>query len=206
MTRRPPVRRTCQRPQGAGRRFFAALAALVAVMVGVPVLLVVCSQFGLDAPHPFPGIGTSDEIRAFFERDLTATEIAPIAMRGLLIAGWVLWLAMAVSVTASILEATGSGMRSAVPKFALFAGLGRWIAAGLTAFSSLAPNFVSAGSLASPRPFTVSSAPIATSTATTTTCPRSARRVGRDVRQAHPRRRIALDRDLGSEQEPGGRA
>ena len=39
----------------------------------------------------------------------------------------------------------------------MFAGLGRWIAAGLTAVSALAPNFVSAASLASPRPFTISS-------------------------------------------------
>ena len=39
----------------------------------------------------------------------------------------------------------------------MFAGIGRWIAAGLTAITSLTPNFVSAATLASPRPFTVSS-------------------------------------------------
>ena len=64
---------------------------------------------------------------------------------------------MALSVVASIFEARGSALRSWVPQFAMFAGLGRWIAAGLTAISSLAPNFVSAASLASPRPFTISS-------------------------------------------------
>ena len=132
MARRPPTKRMRHGSPGAGRRFFAALAALVAVMIGVPLLLVACSQVGLDAPHPFPGIGTTDEIRAFLERDLTATEIAPIAMRGLLVAGWLFWLAMAVSVVASILEATGSGLRASGPKFTMFAGRGRWIAAGLT--------------------------------------------------------------------------
>lgn len=147
-----------RRPTGALGRFFAALLALVALLVGVPVLLVVCSKVGLDGSHPFPSVGTSDEIRAFFERDLTPTEITPIAMRTLLIVGWVLWLAMAVSVVSSILEACGSGLRTALPQFAMFVGLGRWIAAGLTAVSTLAPNFVSAGSLESPRPFTVSSA------------------------------------------------
>lgn len=156
------TRRTARRPPGAWRRFSAALAAFVVVMVGVPALLVLFSRLGLDASHPIPGIGTSDEIKSYFERDLTPTEIAPIAMRGLLIAGWVLWSAMAVSVLASILEARGSGLRTAFPQFAMFAGMGRWIAAGLTAVSALAPNFVSAASLASPRPFTVSSATAST--------------------------------------------
>ncbi len=150
--------RTARRPPGAWRRFSAALAALVVVMVGVPALLVLFSRLGLDASHPIPKIGTTDEIKAYFERDLTSTEIAPIAMRALLIAGWALWAAMAVSVLASIFEARGSGLRTALPQFAMFAGVGRWIAAGLTAVSALAPNFVSAASLASPRPFTVSSA------------------------------------------------
>ena len=80
-----------------------------------------------------------------------------MAMRALLIVGWVLWLGMALSVLASIFEARGSALRSWVPQFTMFAGLGRWIAAGLTAVSSFAPNFVSAASLASPRPFTISS-------------------------------------------------
>lgn len=166
MTRRPRATRVRRRPPGAGRRFFVALGALLAVMVGVPLLLVVCSQLGLDTLHPFPSIGSGDEIMAFFERDLTATEIAPIALRGLLVVGWVLWAAMAVSVVAAILDATGNGLRSSVPRFAMFAGLGRWIAAGLTALTSLGPNFVSAGSLASPRPFTVSSPTVASPSST----------------------------------------
>lgn len=164
MSRRTSPRHR-RRPTGALGRFFAALVALVALLIGVPVLLVVCSKVGLGASHPIPGIGTTDEIRAFFERDLTPTEIAPIAMRTLLIVGWVLWLAMAVSITSSVLEARGSGLRTALPQFAMFVALGRWIAAGLAAVSTLAPNFVSAGSLESPRPFTVSSAMPAASTA-----------------------------------------
>jgi nucleoid-associated protein YgaU len=156
MTRRTTNRRA-RLPAGAWRRFFTALTALVVVLIGVPALLIVCSRVGLDASHPFPAIGSTEEIRAFFERDLTPTEIAPLAMRALLIIGWVLWIGMALSVLASIFEARGSALRSWVPQFAMFAGLGRWIAAGLTAISSLAPNFVSAASLASPRPFTISS-------------------------------------------------
>ena len=156
MTRRTTQQRASL-PAGAWRRFFTALSVLMLVLIGIPALLVVCSRVGLDASHPFPGIGSTDEIRVFFERDLTPTEIAPVAMRALLIVAWVLWLGMALSVVASIFEARGSALRSWVPQFAMFAGLGRWIAAGLTAISSLAPNFVSAGALTSPRPFTISS-------------------------------------------------
>ena len=91
MTRRATKRRA-RLPAGAWRRFLTALAALVVVLVGVPALLIVCSRVGLESSHPFPAIGSTDEIKAFFERDLTPTEIAPIAMRVLLIVGWVLWL------------------------------------------------------------------------------------------------------------------
>jgi nucleoid-associated protein YgaU len=156
MTRRTTKHRAGV-PAGAWRRFFTALTVLIVVLVGVPVLLIACSLAGLEAPHPFPAIGSTEEIKAFFQRDLTPTEVAPIALRALLIVGWLLWLGMALSVLASIFEARGSALRSWVPQFAMFAGLGRWIAAGLTAVSSLAPHFVSAASLASPRPFTISS-------------------------------------------------
>ncbi len=158
MTTRRRISRRAALPTGAWRRFFTALSVLVVVLVGVPVLLVVCSRAGLDAAHPFPSIGSTDEMRTYFERRLTPTEVAPVALRALLVVAWALWLAMVSSVCASILEARGSGRRSWVPQLAMFAGLGRWIAAGLTAVSSLAPNFVSAASLASPRPFTISAA------------------------------------------------
>ena len=155
MTRR--AKRSAPLPAGAWRRFFAALTALVVVLVGVPALLVVCSRAGLGASHPFPAIGSTAEIKAYFQRDLTPTEVAPVAMRALLMVAWALWLGMVLSVLASIFEARGSALRAWVPQFAMFAGLGRWIAAGLTAVSALAPNFVSAAALASPRPFTISS-------------------------------------------------
>ena len=58
-----------------------------------------------------------------FQRDLTPTEVAPIAMRALLMAGWALWLGLAMSLVAAIFEARGSALRSWVPRFALFAGL-----------------------------------------------------------------------------------
>jgi nucleoid-associated protein YgaU len=156
MTRRSTKRRA-PLPAGAWRRFFAALIAFAFVLVGVPVLLVASSRVGLDASHPFPAIGSSAEIQAYFQRDLTPTEVAPIAMRVLLVVAWALWLAMVLSVLGAIAAARGSSLRSWLPQFALFAGLGRWIAAGLTAVSSLAPHFVSSAALASPRPFTVSS-------------------------------------------------
>lgn len=159
MTRRRSDRRPRgRRPPGAWRRFLAAVAALVVLAAGVPMLLVVCSSVGLGASHPLPEIGTADEIRSFFERDLSPAEVAPIAMRGLIIVGWLLWLAMILSVLASILDAGGSRLRSWIPQFSMFAGLGRWIAAGLTAVTSLTPNLVSAAELVSPRPFTISSA------------------------------------------------
>ncbi|MDF2733030.1 MAG: hypothetical protein K0S92_1666, partial [Desertimonas sp.] len=140
MTTRRKISRRAALPTGAWRRFFTALSVLVVVLVGVPVLLVVCSRAGLDAAHPFPSIGSTDEMRTYFERRLTPTEVAPVALRALLVVAWALWLAMVSSVCASILEARGSGRRSWVPQLAMFAGLGRWIAAGLTAVSSLAPN------------------------------------------------------------------
>jgi nucleoid-associated protein YgaU len=152
-----PTSHRTARPPGAWRRFWASVLALVVVLVGVPLLLAACARAGLDAWHPLPGIGSTDDITGFFQRDLTPTEIAPVALRALLIVAWLLWLAMALSVVSAIFEARGSALRSWIPQFAMFAGLGRWIAAGITAVSSLAPTFVSSAALASPRPFTVSS-------------------------------------------------
>lgn len=146
-----------RRPPGAWSRFVAAVFALAAVGIGVPVLLVLAAGAGLDAPHPFPALGSPEEITSYFRRDLTATEIAPIALRVLLVAAWVLWLGLLLSVLAAISEARGGALRSWLPRFAVFAGLGRWIAVGLTAVTTLAPSAVSSASLTSPRPFTVSS-------------------------------------------------
>ena len=209
MTTRRSISRRAALPTGAWRRFFTALSVLVVVLVGVPVLLVVCSRAGLDAAHPFPSIGSTDEMRTYFERRLTPTEVAPVALRALLVVAWALWLAMVSSVCASILEARGSGRRSWVPQLAMFAGLGRWIAAGLTAVSSLAPNFVSAASLASPRPFTISAATPETVVAETPVpagfARVAARRVDRDLCPAAARRCRSVAGAVGVEQGPAGR-
>lgn len=150
-------RRAHRRPRsGAFGRFLASLVALAVIVVGIPALLVACSRAGLDTTHPFPGVGTTDEIRGYLDRGLTTSEITPIALRSLLIVAWLLWAVMVLSVLGAIIEAV-RGHRSGLPQVSMFAGLGRWIAAGLTALTAVAPNFAAAASLPSPRPFVISS-------------------------------------------------
>jgi len=144
-----------KRPAGAWRRFLAALAVLAGLLAGIPALLVACSTAALGSASPLPGVGTTAEIRAYFERGLTTTEIVPIAVRSLLVIGWLLWLALVVSSIAAIVEAR-TGSRGRWPRLTMFGGLTRWIAAGLTAVSTLSPNFVSAEATATRLPFTVS--------------------------------------------------
>ena len=72
-------RRRVRRSDGAWGRLASALAVLGLVVVGIPALLVVCARAGLGSPSPLPGIGSADEIRTFFERQLTTTEIVPMA-------------------------------------------------------------------------------------------------------------------------------
>ena len=98
------ARGRARRADGAWRCFFSASAVLGLVVVGIPALLVACSRAGLGSTLPFPGIGSADEIRAFFERELTTTEFVPIAVRALLIVGWLLWVALVSSVVASMLR------------------------------------------------------------------------------------------------------
>ncbi|HET9548418.1 MAG TPA: hypothetical protein VFO97_11300, partial [Desertimonas sp.] len=62
--------RKARLPAGAWRRFWTALTVFIVVVIGVPALLVVCSRAGLDAAQPLPAIGSTDEIRAYFERRL----------------------------------------------------------------------------------------------------------------------------------------
>ena len=140
---------------GAGRRFSTALLALAVLVVGVPIVLGLCSSAALGTPNPLPGIGSTGEIGDYFDRGLSATELLPIAVRMLLIVGWLMWLAMTVSILGAIVEST-TGSRRGLPDVRIFAGLARWIAAGITAFSALSANFVSAESLPSRLPFTVS--------------------------------------------------
>ena len=129
-------------------RFVGSLAALAMIGVGLPVLLVVCCRVGLDAAHPFPALGTFEEVRAYLSRGLSPAEVTPVMLRALLIVAWVLWLALVLSVVGAIVGAL-RGRGGAVPRFAVFSGVGRWIVAGLTSLSAVAPGVVAAGPAAS---------------------------------------------------------
>jgi hypothetical protein len=152
-------RRRMRRPVGVAGRFVRALVVLVIVVAAVPALLTVCAKAGLGAWHPLPSVGSWDEITGFFDRQLSTTEVASIAMRALLIVAWLLWAAMVVSIVAAVVDARGGAPRRRLPQVAMFSGLARWVAAGLTTLTSTAPGFVSAASLQSPRPFTIAATP-----------------------------------------------
>ena len=109
------------------------------VVIGIPALLMVCARAGLGSPSPLPGIGSADEIRTFFERQLTTTEIVPIAVRALLIVAWLLWAGLVSSVVVALLQAKGH-RAVGLPRLAMFSGLARWIAAGLAAAATLTPS------------------------------------------------------------------
>src|SRR4051794_11761430 len=128
-----------RRSDGGGGRFTGTLAVVAVVLVGVPALLILCSRAGLGAASPLPGIGSADEIRTFFERQLTTTEIVPIAVRALLIVAWLLWAGLVSSVVAALLEAKGH-RAIGLPRLAMFSGLARWIAAGMAMVVTLTPN------------------------------------------------------------------
>ena len=150
-------RQRMRRPVGVVAQFARALVVLLVVVVGVPALLLLCARAGVDAWHPLPAVGSWDEISGFFERQLSTTEVASVAMRVLLVVAWVLWAAMVVSILAAVSDARGGApRRRGVPRVAMFSGLARWLAAGLTALTSTAPAFVSAATLQSPRPYTIS--------------------------------------------------
>ena len=149
--------RSIQARRSTGR-FFAALVAMAAVFVGVPLLLVVCSRAGLDASHPLPSIGSSSEIADYLGRGLSTTEVTSIALRGLLIIGWLLWLAMVSSVLGAIIEAA-RGRHPSIPQFRLFGGLARWIASGLVAASASLPSMSSVALAPAPPPATPALAP-----------------------------------------------
>lgn len=140
MKRQPSTSR--RRRSGVGR-FAAALGALVVLLAGVPVGLIVASLTGIGSVHPLPAVGGVEEIRVWFGRGLSATEIAAVALRGLLIVGWVLWAAMVVSVLATVVS-TVRGRRVPLPQVRLFQGLAQWIAAGLTVFATITPAVASA--------------------------------------------------------------
>jgi hypothetical protein len=121
-------------------RFVAAIAALVVVAVGIPAGLIACSRITLASRHPLPGIGTTDEIRAWFDRELSSAEIAPILLRLLLTVAWLLWVGLMSSVIAALVSSRPQLGPVRLPRMAMFDGVAVWIASGLTALSSLAPN------------------------------------------------------------------
>ena len=128
-----------RRSDGAWGRLAGALAVLGLVVIGIPALLVVCSRAGIGSASPVPALGSADEIRTFFERQLTTTEIVPIAVRALLIVAWLLWAGLVSSVVVALLQATGH-RAVGLPRLAMFSGLARWIAAGLAAAATLTPS------------------------------------------------------------------
>ncbi len=128
-----------RRSDGAWGRFAGALAVLGLVVIGIPALLMVCARAGVGSASPLPGIGSADEIRTFFERQLTTTEIVPIAVRALLIVAWLLWAGLVSSVVVALLQAKGH-RAVGLPRLAMFSGLARWIAAGLAAAATLTPS------------------------------------------------------------------
>ena len=131
--------RHVRRSDGAWGRLAGALAVLGLVVIGIPALLMVCSRAGIGSASPVPGIGSADEIRTFFERQLTTTEIVPIAVRALLIVAWLLWAGLVSSVVVALLQAKGH-RAVGLPRLAMFSGLARWIAAGLAAAATLTPS------------------------------------------------------------------
>jgi nucleoid-associated protein YgaU len=132
--------RTARPAPGSWPRFVAALVGLAVAAVGIPAVLVAVGQVTVGSWHPLPGIGTVEEIRAWFGRELTSTEVAAVGLRVLLVAGWVLWLGLLMSVVSAIAASRPSLERIRLPRLAMFEGVAGWIAAGLTALSSLTPN------------------------------------------------------------------
>ena len=157
MTKRKDRRQQTRRPIRAWQRFLSACGVLVALLGGVPALLVACAMATIGSPHPLPGVGSREEISAYLDRGLTGTEIVPMAVRVLLVLGWLLWSGLVASILAAVLDAGGGAPRW-LPRLGLFGGVARWIAAGLTALSSLSPHFVSAGTLSTRLPFTIAAA------------------------------------------------
>jgi hypothetical protein len=94
MTAARPVR--SGRPPGVWRRFVAATLVLATLLAGVPAVLAACSVAALGRANPLPAIGRVDEIRGYVERGLTTSEVVAVAVRALLIVGWVLWLALVI--------------------------------------------------------------------------------------------------------------
>ena len=121
-------------------RFASSLAALVTVLFGIPAFLVACSRLSLGSAHPLPGIGSGTEIRDWFERELSTTEMVPILLRSLLCVGWALWALLAMSMISTVITARPRFSHWSLPSLQVFDGFAGWVAVGLTAVSSFAPS------------------------------------------------------------------
>lgn len=152
MTRSHADPATRTRAPGSWPRFLTALAALIAVAVGLPAALMVVARLTVESWHPIPGVGSAAEIRGWFDRSLSSTELAPVAMRVLLIVAWLLWLGLVLSVMSALTAAQPSLERMRLPRLVMFDGIGAWIAAGITTVSSFAPNLSHPAQAALPTP------------------------------------------------------
>lgn len=132
------------RQPGTWGRFLGALFVLVAVAVGIPVGLAALTRWAVGSWHPIPGFGGFDAIGNYLGRGLTTSELTPILLRAALVVSWLVWLVIAWSVLASVISTRPSIQQWQLPRLALGEGLGRWIAAGLTALTALTPRVTAA--------------------------------------------------------------
>jgi hypothetical protein len=114
------------------KRFVASVAALMVVVVGIPNALTAASRGLLSTANPFPAhIGTAAEIRRALTRSLSSADVIPMLVRVMLIVGWIAWVALVVTVIASLLRELRPSARVTLPRFGFAVPLARWIVAGL---------------------------------------------------------------------------
>lgn len=120
------------------KRFAASLAALAATTVGIPYALIGVGRGLLTTGNPLPThIGTTTEIGRALARSLSSADVIPMLVRVMLIAGWLAWAALIITVTASLLRALRPSSRLSLPRFGFAVPLARWIVAGLIVTASI---------------------------------------------------------------------
>jgi LysM domain len=120
------------------KRFAASLTALIAVTVGIPNALTALARGLLTTSNPLPAhIGTTAEIRRTLTRSLSSADVIPMLVRVMLIAGWIAWAALMVTVMASLLREVRPSTRVRLPRFGFAVPLARWIVTGLIVTTSI---------------------------------------------------------------------
>jgi hypothetical protein len=120
------------------KRFAASLAALAAVIIGIPNALTAAARGLLTTSNPLPAhIGTAAEIRRALTRSLSSADVIPMLVRVMLIAGWIAWAALMVTVVSSLLRKLLPASRLSLPRFGFAVPLARWIVAGLIVTASI---------------------------------------------------------------------